>query len=296
MQAGLANSDFDATAIAQHYSAELDAETWLVDVTSSPWVALFFASDKGKTGDVGTVDLIKRPEWLRYSGNGTTALGGLRVAKLESIPRIKHQKGFFLQAPHPALFEELVNERRYFMQEEGVVFESPLLDPPINRAWIYPEKDEVLEAIRAAAPGEAVEPPVLDWEPNASTLMAPTWEVYLPIARALLERHRKEAPDKAERTSQLDWDSVLAELSRFHAVLRAHPAEVPRYVRTLLHLDRAVHSVMTYGKNGPASLLRDRYVPYFEDSQKLVKYLFMASPFWEKLVRDGLKSFWPMRA
>ena len=182
---------------------------------------------------------------MRYSGSGTTALGELRVAQLTSIPRIKNQKAFFLQAPHSALFDELVNERRYFMQEEGVAFESPLLDPPLDRAWIYPENDKVLETIRATAQDEAAEPPVLNWEPSASTLTAPTWEVYLPIARALLEQHRQEAPDKAERTNQLDWDSVLEKLSRFHADLRSREVKV-----SLHHLSRAVNSAMTYSHRG----------------------------------------------
>ena len=45
---GIDYDDFEATAVVQHYSAELDTSTWLLDVTASPWVALFFASDGGE--------------------------------------------------------------------------------------------------------------------------------------------------------------------------------------------------------------------------------------------------------
>ncbi|MGB9277132.1 MAG: FRG domain-containing protein [Terrimicrobiaceae bacterium] len=47
----------DAMAVAQHYSAAdiLGVPTWLVDLSRDPWVALFFASDGGETGDFGIV-------------------------------------------------------------------------------------------------------------------------------------------------------------------------------------------------------------------------------------------------
>jgi hypothetical protein len=262
-------------------------------------VALFFASDDGRTGDVGAVDLISRAEWARFSGEGTTALGALRVAKVTSVPRINHQKGFFLQAPHPDLFNELVNFRCCFAQEDGVVFESPALAPAIDRAWIYPEKDEVLETIRATPQDDAVDPPALAWEPSASMVGTPTCETYLPIANALLERNRRKLPELADWTRMLEWDAVLQELSLLHAVLRTHKYKVPTYVTTLHHFERVVREVMTFGRNGLSGLLRHSYFDRCKDDQErfnLMQCLWVASPFWEKAVQAGLNGTWPERA
>ena len=50
-------------ALIQHYSKELAAPTWLIDLTWDPKVALFFASDGGRTGEVGVVTMLVRREW-----------------------------------------------------------------------------------------------------------------------------------------------------------------------------------------------------------------------------------------
>lgn len=297
-RAGLAENDFDATAIAQHYSAELGVGTWLIDVTSSPWVALFFASDGGRAGDIGVIDFIIRTEWARFSSDGATALGALRVASVTSVPRINHQKGFFLQAPHPDLFNELVPLKLYFAQEDGVVFESPALVPAIDRGWIYPEKDEVLETIVATSADVAIEPRALAWEPSASMIGAPTGETYLPIAHALLEHNRRKQPELAARTRLLDWDAVLRELSLLHAVVRKHADRVPRYVTTLHHFERVVGTVMAYGMNGLSGLLRGSYFDYCtNDSERfiLMQCLWVASPFWNQAVQNRLSGSWPQR-
>jgi hypothetical protein len=81
----------------------------------------------------------------------------------------------------PDLFDELVNCRVCFAQENGVVFESPALVPVIDRAWIYPEKDEVLERILASPQDDTVDPSALAWEPSASMVGNPTYETYLPF-------------------------------------------------------------------------------------------------------------------
>ena len=125
---------------------------------------------------------------------------------------------------------------------------------------------------------------------------APTYQTYLPIARALLEHERRRLPGMAGRTRLLAWDNVLQELSRLHAVLRANPDKVPSYVTTLHHLQRVISSVMGYGNNGVTSLLQDMYFHHCKDDQErfnLMQCLYTASPFWEQVVSDRLKGRWP---
>ena len=50
-------------AIAQHYSSPAQLHTWLVDVTSNPFAALYFASSGAENGDIGIVESICVQDW-----------------------------------------------------------------------------------------------------------------------------------------------------------------------------------------------------------------------------------------
>src|SRR5262249_44504408 len=157
----------------------------LLDVTTSPWVALFFASDGGKAGEIGTLEYIELTEWMLFSNRGESALGALRVASPASVLRISNQLASFLQAPHPQLLKDLVNRKLYFQQQDSVLFESNAFERPLTHDLIYPTKDPTLSAL-LELPSESLEAKRLMWEPVVSTLRAPDYQAYLPIARALL--------------------------------------------------------------------------------------------------------------
>jgi FRG domain len=239
MHAGLATDNFEATAIAQHYSSELGIGTWLLDVTASAWIALFFASDGGNAGDIGKLEYIELTEWTLFSNRGDSALGPIRVAAPASVLRIANQQGFFLQAPHPDLFEDLSIRTLYFLQQEGVVFENDAFEPALTRDLVYPSVDPTLAAL-LALPSELPDATTLTWEPTVAAVRAPGWESYLPIARALLDHEVDQRPERWEIARDFDWEDLLREICRLHATARAHYGELPKYVMTLHHLDRLI--------------------------------------------------------
>jgi FRG domain len=297
MQAGLAEDEFEATAIAQHYSSELGVQTWLLDVTASPWIALFFASDGGKTGEIGILEYIELTEWMLFSNRGESALGKLRVTSTKSILRINNQQAFFLQAPHPQLLKDLVNRRLYFLQEHNVVFESDAVERPVNRDLIYPTTDATLAALHEL-PSESLDAKRLTWEPTVSALRAPDFEAYLPIARALLERESDKRPDEWKRASCFDWDEILYQLCALHATVRAHHADVDPYTTTLHHLRVSVLHVLVHGNLGVSAFLEFCYGQYLHNDtgqSTFRRCLQEASPFWARTLEaeDTERVRWP---
>jgi len=285
VRAGIAENGFEATAIVQHYSSELGVSTWLLDVTASPWVALFFASHGGRTGDIGTLEYIERTEWTLFSNDGQSALGAILVASPKSAPRIHNQQAFFLQAPHPKLLHELVNRRLYFRQKEDVVFESEAFEPQINHDLIYPSRDPTLAALRGLATS-SLEAKPLEWEPTTSVFHAPDWTTYLPIASALLERELKRGSAHLRR-----WDgddgNTLSELCRLHAAVHAHREDLPNHLTTLHHLRRLVTSAPLIKEAGMSDFLNFLYLSHCDDGdtkarQAFEQCLLEASPFWRR--------------
>lgn len=83
----------------------LSMPTWLVDFTTDPWVALFFASDGGTSGPHGVVWNIFPNEYERHAdGVGNALVGPERVVP-SGIERISRQAGVFVVAAEPSLFE-----------------------------------------------------------------------------------------------------------------------------------------------------------------------------------------------
>jgi hypothetical protein len=290
MRAGLAKDDFEATAIAQHYSSELGIGTWLLDVTASPWIALFFASDGGESGEIGNLEYIELTEWMLFGNRGESALGSIRVAAPASVLRIRNQQAFFLQAPHPDLFKELSVRKLYFRQQHSVLFESDAFEPPLTRDLIYPTRDPTLAALRELH-SDSLEVKRLTWEPTASAVRAPDAESYLPIARTLLKARADKRPDHWEQARGFDWEEVLRELCRLHAAVRAYEGQLPQYVTTLHHLDRLVVYVLVNGQLGVSAFLEFCYLQYFWDdtaAQNVFREcLLTASPFWKGAVEEG---------
>lgn len=297
MREELAKDDFEATAIVQHYSAELGVSTWLLDVTASPWIALFFASDDGRAGEIGTLEYIERTEWMLFSNRGESVLGTLRMTSPNSALRISNQQAFFLQAPHPEIFKDLSNRKLYFQQREGVVFESMAFEQPLTRDLIYPMEDSMLVALRRL-PSESLEVKRLTWEPSSSMLRAVDYEAYLPIARALLLNEVERCPAERERALCLNWDEILPHLCRLHATVRTHQEEMPHYVTTLHHLHRLVTFVFVNGYLGVSDFLEFCYFQYCPNEMEKKAFrrcLQDATPFWANALNIGLteRLRWP---
>ena len=149
----------EAMAVAQHYSAAdiLGVPTWLVDLSRNPWVALFFASDGGETGDLGIVWGIMGKEYTRHAAGEGNPIGSLQFVVPHGVPRIDNQAGVFVVAGLPQIFDQYVafGWDTRFRQHTGLRFEDPVLG--ISEHIIYPPDDPLrgmLAEVRA----------VVDWE------------------------------------------------------------------------------------------------------------------------------------
>jgi hypothetical protein len=139
--------DAQAVAVAQHYSTEAKLQTWLIDVTWDPLVALFFASDGGQRPDLGVVSYYTRAEWDKFSARGSNVMGAIEVIDVPGIQRITAQRALFINTSHPEFFERLVPFSIWFKQYPGVVFEDETLEWPISRRFMYPAEDETRKLI-----------------------------------------------------------------------------------------------------------------------------------------------------
>ncbi len=133
-------------AIAQHYISG----TWLIDLTWSPWVALFFASLPGKTpcdpnasGDIGALYWFKVSEWQHLSADGTNALGAITYIEPKNVPRIAAQQAVFLVGSHHDLIMQYMPFTLTFHQHSGVIFEDP--SQGVTNDLLFPKEDELLK-------------------------------------------------------------------------------------------------------------------------------------------------------
>jgi hypothetical protein len=251
---GLAPDELTALAILQHYSNELKCSTWLLDVSESPWVALFFASDGGRDRDIGTLEYISRSEWQHFSGRGTSRLGSLRQVSPDGILRIQNQRAFFIEAPHSDLYADLSAYTFYFRQQAGVVFESTAFTPPLARDFIYPGDDPILSRLKTLnTPNSA---PKLSWEPGVDAFVASTGSHYLPIAQGLFESEVDRLPHLFDGKEEYHWPEILESACQLHAAVR-HCERLPRYIRTLHHLKRVVSTLVAHDQDGSSGLSCD---------------------------------------
>jgi len=228
-QCDLGSTDFEALAIAQHYADTLNTSTWLLDVTTSPYVALFFASDHGTRRHVGVVDYIERTEWLGFSGDGENTLGAIRYVTPHGIPRITNQAAFFLELPHAELYRQLSMRRYYFRQQPGVVFEDPTLDPPVTRSLMYPVDDPVVQRLPTDWKHTLGKPLAL--EPGPAAMRLPEASTFVTIAK----RWMTDFSTTQRRVAEA--------FCRFHAILTSHRERLPFHFATLHQLRSAVQMV-----------------------------------------------------
>ncbi|WP_020599332.1 FRG domain-containing protein [Spirosoma panaciterrae] len=133
-------SKTQCVAIAQHFSAddEGDTKTHLVDITWDPFVALFFASDGGKKGDIGVVNRIIVPEWKKYIANELSHRGNIEIIEVDGVQRIKNQRALFLSTPDPKSFDLYHPWKIFFKQHDGVVFDDLEYEQPLSNNTLYP--------------------------------------------------------------------------------------------------------------------------------------------------------------
>jgi hypothetical protein len=227
-----------ALALIQHYSAELAAPTWLLDMTWDPAVALLFASLGGAGGDIGVVTMVVRREWEGFSAAGRNRLGEIRVVEVPAVLRIERQRALFLDTSHPDLLEQYVAHSVWFRQVEGLVFEDPDAAWPVTRQSCFPDADPTLELVRRLVPAPSG-PPLAPPSDAAERLAA---DDYLAIALSWCEEDGVdlEAPSR----------DVLGAVCRVHADLQAERRDVSADLRSLHRLRQAMDVVVRHQAEG----------------------------------------------
>lgn len=231
-----------ALALIQHYSVELDAPTWLLDVTWDPAVALLFASLGGQAGDLGVVTMLVRREWDRLSADGRNRLGQIHLIEVPGALRIERQRALFLDTSHPDLVEQYVAHSVWFRQVERLVFEDVDADLPVSVKTCFPDDDPTLELIRDLRPARirCGGAPVVAPPSDASAPLEA--DDYLSIAASWCE----------ERGVVLDapHHEILVAVSRFHAALQRHRDCLAIDLRSLHRLRDGTDQVIRAQEDG----------------------------------------------
>ncbi len=237
----------EAMAVAQHYSAAdiLGVPTWLVDLSRNPWVALFFASDGGETGDFGIVWDIMGKEYTRHAAGEGNPIGSLQFVVPHGVPRIDNQAGVFVVAGLPQIFDQYVafGWDTRFREHTGLRFEDPVLG--ISEHIIYPPDDPLrgmLAEVRAIVDREcasepkpcAVPPAVFTdpFHPKTYEVLLTCWLNEFPAGAA----RRLQAPGTSCGLSGLGAVPCPLAFSRLRRTLAEHRKPVaqptPRCVRS----------------------------------------------------------------
>lgn len=112
------DSDLEVLAILQHHGQM----TWLLDLTTSPYVALFFAS-RGDNGR-GVVYSYSLEEFDSLHELAPELIGQLRQIKPRFVPRIDRQYGVFVDGGHGWTTRHLVRHQLTFSQSPHFRFED----------------------------------------------------------------------------------------------------------------------------------------------------------------------------
>lgn len=223
-------------ALIQHYSKELAAPTWLIDLTWDPRVALFFASDGGRAGDVGVVTMLVRREWEGLAAGGRNRLGSIRVIDVPGVLRIERQRALFLDTSHPDLLDQYVAHSVWFRQVDGLMFEDLDADWPVSKSRCYPELDPTLEEINklvAAQDDGVVAEPALEPASDASQALAAA--DYFDIAQSWCEQD--------DVILEPPYATALEHVCLVHSRLQEHRDQLSIVLRSLHRLQEATEMV-----------------------------------------------------
>lgn len=240
--------EYQRIAIAQHYGVK----TWLVDLTLDPWVALFFASKDGQTGDIGTIYCFSQGEWKTLSAGGRNRLGDIQLIKVSDVPRIETQKAIFLNGSHPDLIEQYVGKEIKFRQQDGLIFEDP--SRRITKENLLPENDPFATF-------------VVDWETNPPSPTHPLqmrlpkdairpleYADYMEIVRSWIKERR--CPVVLTREAYI----FLTKVCDFHARLQRERERINITARSLRRLQDAMSDILN--SQGQSQLPELREVIY----------------------------------
>jgi hypothetical protein len=230
-----------ALALIQHYSRELAAPTWLIDITWDPAVALFFASDGGRTDDLGVLTMLVRQEWESLSAGGRNRLGQVRLIDVPNVLRIERQRALFLDTSHPDLVEQYSSHSVWFRQVDGLVFEDQDVAWPVSRERLYPAHDPTLEFLRGIPAADLEVMPVALAPPSDASEPLDA-RAYLAIAQSwcAAEGVILEPP----------YADVLASLCMLHARILEHREQLVIEHRNLHRLRIATEQVMAAQEEG----------------------------------------------
>ncbi|OHB51482.1 MAG: hypothetical protein A2099_04835 [Planctomycetes bacterium GWF2_39_10] len=270
--------EYQRIAIAQHYGVK----TWLVDLTLDPWVALFFASLDGATGDIGTVTAFSRKGWESLSVGGQNRLGAIKLIKVSGVPRIEAQKALFLDGSHPDLVEQYVGMEIQFCQQSGLIFEDT--SRGITKENLLPEDDSFAAFIagwesnpqRPTRP-LGVKPPndaVMPLGPSDYTEIALSW--YKEDRRSLIQSKGTY--------------SLLTKVCDFHARLQTKREHVNIAARSLHRLAAAKNNILRERPDNRIPLLEeviDQYLVHADEHARHVIWQILSE------IRGGkAKSEW----
>jgi len=238
--------DWDqALAMIQHYSKELATQTWLIDITWDPAVALFFASDGGITGDLGVVSMVVRKEWEWLAAGGRNRLGQIRVIDVPDVVRIDRQRALFLDTSHPDLFEQYVAHSVWFRQVSGLVFEDMDADWPVSRARCYPADDPTLTVLKNLELDN-------DGEDGGGESLAPPSDASAPLDRHEYLAIALSWCEEDGVTLDTDHADAIAGACAVHSELQMHRSALSVTLRSLHRLRDATRLVMRAQSEGQA--------------------------------------------
>ena len=126
----------ELVAIAQHFhqirsGSEPGPRSWLLDVTSDPLVALYFATAPDETDSLGVIYQFRR-SWVEREIPFITDESGVRLIVPAGIPRIQRQEAAFLEL-HPIILNQYHTRQLRFEQKAGLEFIDPYLGITKNR-------------------------------------------------------------------------------------------------------------------------------------------------------------------
>ena len=215
--------------IAQHYSDISGAATWMLDVSTDPFVGLFFASLGGKAGDTGVLYRFHAREMARVGLGAHSSLGRLRVATAPGVQRLAQQRGLFIEAPRLDVMNLYAPFVESFFQHEGVVFEDALRGITRGRLLgVQPDIVQVLDPARGVSNGHP--------GPPRPSRLGQCW-----IGEEFCEHITAVYSERGEEVSR--YGPQLAKLGEFHAYLANHGRSMDVRVRSLRRLFAAASAI-----------------------------------------------------
>ena len=257
----------EALAVAQHYSSVPDdfkVRSWVLDVTTDPRIACFFASLRGEPGDVGTVYKFKPHEMERLRTETPKQVGEVDVIEPPDVPRIDRQHATFIDHSHPELLQGYLPLNTKFQQKGDHHFEDPDLN--ITEDDLFPSEDEYRDLVHKWANTVWPEdvPPSKLVTPNHNPMDPMEVSDYLAMVKEWLQ----EMGISYENLSDAE-QRCLQDLCRIHHKIRNHD-KTTMLVKSEHLLRQTLSSIIAYARSEGRPLEFDDVVErYWNESSDL---------------------------